>query len=114
MPTSDGQTLQNAQDELLGKLSKLLDALEKTENEKCELACDLAMLKRRGVAELRDNRTPVAIIGKLVDGHPRVARLELKYEKAKAKCDVFYERINAVKKEIDVLDGRIQREWGRK
>jgi hypothetical protein len=109
--TSDGQTLVNRQRELLRKLSDLLNAVEKAEDEKCERAYDLAVERRRATAKMRDEGIQLAIIGKMVDGHPSIAKLDMAYEKARSKCAVLYERINAVKLQINVLDGRISREW---
>ena len=62
--------------------------------------------------KLRDKGTAVTLIDKLVYGIPEVAKLRADRDVKETMCQVYQEKINAIKLEIRMLDNQLSREWG--
>ena len=63
---------------------------------------------------LKDAGTAVTLIDKVVFGQKNVAELRYKRDVAEAVYTANQEHINATKVLIRVLEGQVDREWGRK
>lgn len=68
--------------------------------------------KAKAILEERRKGTPVTIIADLVKGREDIALLCFKRDCAEVVYKSAQEAINALKLEIRIINGQIEREWG--
>lgn len=88
-----------------------LMAVQGKELSLCEQAYKVAL--RQQVLLLRDEGMAATLINLVVYGVPEVADLRQQRDFAQSRYEVSKEKIMALKLNIRVLEGIIEREWGR-
>ena len=112
--TGDGQALYNRQQAKIREMNKAVDARLAAGIDWAQKQARYRMALAGAVAKLRDGGMAAAIANTQAKGDKAVARREYEMEVARVKYDCLEDIINAAKKEIDILEGQIQREWGRR
>ena len=74
---------------------------------------DYQVSKSQTALRLEANGKTSTMIGHILKGIKGVAENMLKRDIAKSRYEVSREKINLLKLQIRIVDGQIQREWGR-
>jgi hypothetical protein len=116
---SGGIILDSGQDlllELQGKMKMLDTALREFgkrgrdyANAEQEYRCALA----EKILVERDKGVPVTIISDICRGDRKIAKLKFERDVAESVYDAAREACNCYKLEIRILEGQVNREWGR-
>lgn len=102
-------------EELMQKIKQLeysVKQLRKTGTEKAESEKNYKILLRQEVLKMRDEGYAVGIIEKTCHGIPSVAEARFARDVADAIFTANLESINALKLQIRIIEGQIQREYG--
>lgn len=100
--------------DLMAKLKQLdysVKMLRKTGTDKAESERNYKVLLRQEVLKMRDEGHAVGIIEKTCHGVPAVAEARFKRDVADAVFTANLESINALKLQIRILEGQLEREW---
>lgn len=98
--------LQKSLDETISLMSK-----QGKELSECERDYKIALMEE--VLKLRDDGMAATLINLVVYGVPRVAKLRQERDFAQSRYEVSKEKIMSLKLNIRVLEGIVEREWGR-
>lgn len=109
-----GQDLYAQLDEKVKSLDHALSEHRKrgTAHAKAEKEYRVALAKETLIQ--RDRGVPVTIIQDICKGHEGIADLRLKRDIAEVLYKSAGEAINSYKLQIRIIEGQIEREWGRR
>lgn len=109
----EGQSLWQ---EICQKRRDLCDEIDRMRDAGMQLARNEAEYRKalaKFIALRRADGVPVTIIGDLARGDDDIALLRMQRDMSQVLYDVSREKINAVKKELGILQGQWEREWSR-
>lgn len=95
------------------QLNDALSTFRRNGIESCETERVYQMEKSKEVLRLLSEGIPTTLIPHIVKGLPNVAELDFKRNEAEVVYKANQEAINIKKLELRVLEGQIEREWGR-
>ena len=102
--------------QLLNKINEInasIKVLREHGERLAEAERDYKIALSQEVMVLKEDKHPATLISLVVHGRPTVANLRFKRDVAQVMYDVNQEHINVTKLQIRVLEGQIQREWGK-
>lgn len=105
----DGLVAINELNDLTKRLTEAVRLMGKYGRDYAEAERAYKVALARAALELRAQDMPVTLIDKVV--HGKVANERFKRDTAEVMYKTAQENINAVKLQIRVLEGQIQREW---
>ena len=95
------------------ELEVSIKALRKTGSEVAMAEREYKKQLAKTALELRDKKMAVGMISLTIYGMPEVAELRFKRDIAETIYRTNQEHINATKLELRLLEGQVNREWGR-
>lgn len=95
------------------KLEVSIKSLRQNGTEYAKAERDYKILLRQEVLKLRDEGVAVGIIDKTCYGIPTVAEARFKRDVAETVYKANLEAIQSIKLQMRLIEGQIQREWGR-
>lgn len=93
-------------------LSSAVRALQKAGIKKAESESEYRVALAQEILIQRDKGQPVTIIGDIVRGDRKIAKLRLERDIADVNYQVALEYINSTKLQLRLLENQISREWG--
>ena len=97
----------------INELTASIKVLRENGTKLAEAERDYRMELSKEVMRMKDEKVPATLINLTVYGHKGVAELRFKRDLAQVMYDANQEHINVTKVQVRVLEGQIQREWGR-
>lgn len=108
-----GTNLLNDLSNLLSRINKAIDTLARNGQKKAEAEMNYRIGLAQKILAEREKGTPVTIISDICRGDKAIARLKFDRDTAEAVYEANIEAINAWKLEARMMEGQVQREWGR-
>jgi len=108
--------MQDLYEELQSKTRQLdlsIKQLRKSGTDYAQAEKNYKILLRSECLKLRDDGMAIGMIDKTCYGIPSVAEARFKRDVAKTVYDANLEAINSIKLQLRLLEGQINREWGR-
>ena len=102
----------NTLNRLKHELNRFIEEYEAKGIEVAKAEHEYRLAKAKKILELRADGTSISILQDLAKGDEIVCQKPLEWNIALALYKSLHERIMATKKDIDVTNDMIQREWG--
>ena len=109
----DGTDLLNDLSNLLNRINQAINTLAKNGQRKAEAEMNYRIALADKLLIEREKGTQMSIINDVSRGDRAIARLKFDRDTAEVVYDANIEAINAWKLEARLMEGQIQREWGR-
>ena len=109
----DGLKALQQLNDLQKQLDDTISLMAKQGKELSEAERDYYIALRQQAVLMKDSGEPATLISSTIKGVPEVANLRYERDFAQSRYDTSREKIMALKLNIRVLEGIIEREWGR-
>ena len=102
----------NELNNLINKLDISVKSLRKTGSEYAKAYTDYRVALAKELMILKEEGYAITLAGDIARGKPEIARLKFKEISSEAIYKANQESINALKLQIKIIQGQINKEWG--